>query len=67
MEESVELVKWLSITNRIDPFRSSWGAMCRPSYNETIGKWLLPLGWETELESRGIDFELIEIVEDVIE
>jgi hypothetical protein len=25
----------------------------------------LPLGWETELESRGIDFEVLEIVEEL--
>lgn len=64
MEESVESVKWLAIDNQIESFKSAWGAICQPYYNETVGEWLLPLGWETELEARGIDFELIEIIGD---
>jgi hypothetical protein len=55
-----KLVKWLAIANEIEVFRSSWGAMCRPQYNDTLSKWLIPLGWESELESRGIEFEVVE-------
>ena len=51
----------LALTANLEPFTSSWGAVCRPSYDETLNKWLLPLGWESELTSRGIDFETIEI------
>ena len=59
-----KLVRWLAIADKIDFFNSSWGSMCRPQHNENISKWLLPLGWESELEARGIDFEVIEIAED---
>ena len=60
MEGSVTY-SMLALTANLEPFTSSWGAVCRPSYDETLNKWLLPLGWESELTSRGIDFETIEI------
>lgn len=60
MEESVTYSALALIAN-IEPFTSYWGAECRPSYDEVIDKWLLPLGWEDELTARGIDFEVIEI------
>ena len=51
----------LALAANIEPFTSSWGAVCKPSHDEVLGKWLLPLGWESELDARGIDFEEIEI------
>jgi hypothetical protein len=51
----------LALDANIEPFVSSWGAECRPSYDDTLDKWLLPLGWESELTARGIDFETVEI------
>ena len=60
MEESVTYSA-LALDANIDSFTSSWGAVCRPSYDEVLDKWLLPLGWESELTERGIDFEEIEI------
>lgn len=51
----------LALNANIETFISSWGAVCRPSYDETLDKWLLPLGWESELTVRGIEFEVIEI------
>lgn len=55
------IITMLALNENVEPFLSSWGAVCRPSYDETLNKWLLPLGWESELTSRGIDFETIEI------
>ena len=60
MEESVTY-SMLALNADIDSFVSSWGAECRPFYDEVLDKWLLPLGWEAELTERGIDFEEIEI------
>ena len=60
MEESVTY-SMLALNADIEPFVSSWGAECRPFYDEVLDKWLLPLGWESELEERGIAFEEIEI------
>jgi len=57
------LVNLLALNSNVEEFTSSWGAVCRPSYDETLDKWLLPLGWEDELTQRGIDFEIIEIIE----
>ena len=57
----------LALDANIEPFTSSWGAVCRPSYDETLDKWLLPLGWEGELTARGIAFEVIEIEQTVKE
>jgi len=48
--------------DRPQDFVSSWGV--QSSFTEYEDGWLCALGWETELESRGIEFELIEIVED---
>ena len=53
----------LALAANIEPFTSSWGAVCRPSYDDLLGKWLLPLGWEDELTARGISFEVIEVPE----
>jgi len=60
MEESVTY-SLLALGGNIDSFTSSWGALCRPSYDETLDKWTLPLGWEDELTERGIPFGIIEI------
>ena len=54
-------IKMLALNENVEPFLSSWGAMCIPIYDEILDKWLLPLGWESELEARGIAFEVIEI------
>ena len=54
-------IKMLALNENVEPFLSSWGAMCIPIYDEILAKWLLPLGWESELEARGIAFEVIEI------
>jgi hypothetical protein len=59
--EEIKKYIMLALAANIEPFTSSWGAECRPSYDETLDKWLLPLGWESELEERGIAFEEIEI------
>ena len=61
------MYKTISINETFEPFVSEWGAICNPIYNEQLQILKLPLGWEEELESRGIDFEVLEIVEDVIE
>ena len=60
MGESVRY-SMLALAADIDSFVSSWGAECRPFYDEVLDKWLLPLGWEAELTERGIAFEVIEI------
>jgi len=65
--EEIKTYMMLALASNIDPFTSSWGAECRPSYDETLDKWLLPLGWESELTERGIDFEEIEIEQTVNE
>lgn len=51
--------KMLFITEEVEPFKATWGAWfsCLPYDNGFI----CPLGWEQELEQRGIDFEIIEI------
>ena len=59
------MYKTISINETFEPFVSSWGAICNPIYNEQLQILELPLGWETELESRGIDFEVLEIVEEL--
>jgi hypothetical protein len=59
--EEIKKYIMLALVSNIDPFTSSWGAECRPFYDEVLDKWLLPLGWEAELTERGIDFEEIEI------
>jgi hypothetical protein len=52
--------KMLYISSEIEPFESSWGSMCVPqSYNDGF---ILPLGWEEELESRNINYEVIDYV-----
>ena len=43
-------------------FVSSWGV--QSSFVVYEGGWLCALGWELELEARGIDFEFIEIIGD---
>jgi hypothetical protein len=54
------MIKMLYISTEIEPFESSWGSMCVPqSYNEGF---ILPLGWEQELESRNISYEVIDVV-----
>jgi hypothetical protein len=52
--------KILYISSEIEPFESSWGSMCVPqSYNDGF---IIPLGWEQELESRNINYEVIDYV-----
>jgi hypothetical protein len=51
MEESVRY-SMLALAADIEPFVSSWGAECRPFYDEVLDKWLLPLGWEAELDGK---------------
>ena len=60
MEESVTY-SMLALAANIDSFVSSWGVVCRPSYDETLDKWLLPLGWEEELSNRNITFIEVDI------
>ena len=57
------MIKMLYISTEIEPFESSWGSMCVPqSYNNGF---ILPLGWEQELENRNIGYEVIDyVVED---
>jgi len=55
------MITMLALNENVEPFVSAWGAVCMPTYNETVAKWLLPLGWESELTERGIAFEVIEI------
>lgn len=35
--------------------RKRWGVLCTPFFNN--GNWLIPLGWEEELEKAGVAFE----------
>ena len=60
MEESVTY-SMLALDANIEPFVSSWGAECRPFWDETLDKWLLPLGWEEELSNRNITFIEVDI------
>ena len=40
-------------------FISSWGV--RSSFIRYLNGWICALGWESELTSRGVEFEQIEI------
>jgi hypothetical protein len=55
-------IEVLYIVKEIEPFMSDWGSLCKPV--EFNNGYTLPLGWEEELESRGIEFEVIEIALD---
>jgi hypothetical protein len=57
----------ISINETFEPFVSEWGATCNPLYNEELQILELPLGWESELTERGIDFEVIQIEQTVNE
>lgn len=62
MEDAPESVKMIALDSNVDEFVSCWGSVCKPQYNEGLGKWLLPLGWESELNERGISFEVVEVI-----
>lgn len=56
------MYKVLYISERFGPFLSTWGSWAIPMpHNDG---WIMPLGWEEELASRGIEFEEIEIEEE---
>lgn len=48
----------LKLTEKIE-FKASWGSMCSPI--ERDGFYVLPLGWESELDERGVTYEVIEL------
>jgi hypothetical protein len=57
----------ITLDSQVEEFKSSWGAFCKPQYNEDLGKYILPLGWEDELSSKGIVFEIITITNNIEE
>lgn len=44
---------------RPEDFVSSWGVLS--SFTQYDNGWFCALGWESELEERGIPYEIIEI------
>jgi hypothetical protein len=47
----------LKLTEKVE-FKSSWGSICSPV--ERDGFYVLPLGWEEELDNRNISYEVVE-------
>jgi hypothetical protein len=54
--EEIKKYIMLALAANIEPFTSSWGAECRPSYDEVLDKWLLTVRvGELSWTERGID------------
>ena len=49
----------IKITTEIDSFTTKDGVVCSPMKVEDY--WILPLGWEEELDSRDIHYEAVEV------
>jgi hypothetical protein len=57
MEDNINTV--ILLNKNIEPFKSKWGAWCYPQQVEN--KYYVPLGWEEELDDRGIEYTIGEI------
>lgn len=49
----------ICIQKEFEPFVSSWGAKCVPEKH--VDGYLLPIGWDVELQAKGIEFEIVVI------
>lgn len=52
MEEKV-----IYIREKITSFKSKWGVICEPIPYDN--GYIIPLGWESELEAKNIEFKII--------
>jgi len=59
------MISRLFIQKTFEPFKSSWGVWAIPLPHED--GFIMPIGWEEELNERGIEFAEIEILEDTNE
>lgn len=55
------MYKVLFVSKKFESFVSSWGAVASPKPHEN--GYIMPLGWERELNTRNIDFVEMEIKE----
>lgn len=56
----------LFLTETFEPFTSEWGAVCIPLQYEDAERlgYILPIGWEEELNKRSITFTEVEVTEE---
>jgi hypothetical protein len=52
--------KVLKFKIEIEPFMTVDGIMCQP--DPIDGGWILPLGWEDELDVLGVDYDVFDYV-----
>ena len=55
MEEQV-----IYITNKITSFKSQWNVICTPIPYDN--GYIIPLGWESELQAREIEFTYVDYI-----
>jgi hypothetical protein len=53
----------LKFTTEIEPFTTDEGILCMPIPLQD-GGWILPLGWESELQRLGVDYILFDLPEE---
>lgn len=53
------------LTDKIEEFKSSWNVVCKPTPYDN--GYIISLGWENELQSRGIEFTYVEYIAPIIE
>lgn len=49
----------LIVVSNFESFKSNWNVDCTPVLNN--GNYILPLGWEKELQDKNIAFEVKEV------